>query len=410
MGNDEIQRLFAGFAKMIIKFYMFLDVKFMETCNKYILDKIFVKSLNLYSLLKVCKRFRDIVKSTSIYQVFTKATCEKTAMGYIEWSLKSMENYDYDFVKYILKTDRKWPFVGTVYDGCMVVLMMYIQHCKPVDKYDKLVRHCVKYGAKDLCILCRKAIPPFDCKNLKFEWVDEIKEKQKNTSVLKVTKSANLIKYLLEKVAYDISLLSSKLIELPQLSDDVECYSALIRCNAERSYEFYCNTVKYGRLEAYKQFVHSKLPMEECLTLAARNGQLAIIKYLTLGGQNLDRYGRVLLENATAAPTINVLEYLLEKVTMDLNELFLVACRNSQIAIVEYLIQKGADICYLNNTPILLALETNGYDLVDVVKFLIRKGANVGNHANPKIKCGVYDYAMLWATMKYHDYLPSLKN
>ena len=386
----------------------------METLNKYLLQKIFIKSHNLFSLLQVSKSFRDIVKSTTIYKAFEKANKvidDKTVVNYMFWGI----TYDeYAFVKYILNTAKAWPYPGTIYDGCMSLISYDVTR-----GLGKLIRYCVKKGTTDKQVLSMK----FDT-NYKISWKGNTKD---SIAVLKATCSLAVIKYLVSKISYSPADLSSKLADLPRITDDLECYWTLINCGAKPSEEFYHNIVGCGRLCAYKYFIHENnvVSIGKCLNIAASNGQLDLLKYQMSNLDNLDLYSQDLLKKSILAPDLSVLEYLLEKgLGTDINPLFIFAWIHSQHKItdylmnhwikdinslfllalrelfcddlVKYLVDKGADVCYSDNIPIVLAMQNSRYELTDTIKLLIRKGANVFGHLNDE-NSDIFQYALLWS-------------
>lgn len=332
-----------------------------------------------------------------IYQTFleTNYIDDKSIMGYMDHILRyAVDAKSYRFIKYIMKT-KPWKCKGTVYDGCLSLINCYWL----IDRFEKLIQYCVKHGATDR----------LEFRRVKGQW--DAKDHNPGRTLRK-TKSNSLIKYLASKIKYNSKRLSKKLRELPEITDDLDCYLFLIEKGGIPSAEMYKGIVKYGRFAAYKHFIHKRhvLSLQEILTIAATSGQLDLIKQITNGLFYLDLYGPHMLCASVQGGAILVLNYLWDLgIKGNLNELLLLACENDQFRIAEILIKKGADVAYSNNKPLTLAIKSGEDTISNTSRLLIRHGANVLDHLDPhSMSCGYYDYALQWAQLKYPQYIEGL--
>ena len=382
----------------------------MEKMSIDLLKKIFVESGHLHTLLFVSKKFNSVVKSTDIYDNLMKAhqfhvkeiiravyyisfreigikddMQAETIIRYLEWGL---DKGNFKFIKYVFSFAEK--VCPQFIIGKHLIIDRLPFKANDSDYWDIII-YCINRGA-----------------------VDERK-------LLLDVKEPYQIEYLLSKFKYSQETLNNKLSLVCYDTDDLSIYNLLIKYGAAVSESFHQDIISNGRLEAYKHFVQNSLffSIKKRLLIAVKGNQVGLLKYMTSGIFYFDEYGQELLENAIENDNQKVLEYLFEKVpNYSLNDLLVLACKCKHIhrdtGIIKFLVQKGADVTYDDNKPIKMAVENlnntrNIQNDENRVKFLIQKGADV-SRLRCRISWKLYDYAVLWATMKFKDYVPTLKS
>merc|ERR1712113_207668 len=118
------------------------------------------------------------------------------------------------------------------------------------------------------------------------------------------------------------------------------------------------------------------------LMLASVEGHLDIVKYLVEKGANVDAFddkNYTAMMHANANNRLEILKYLMEiRGGVDNQQLLLNACKKGHLAVVKYLLEKGANVDAHNieESTSSLILACNGGHL-EVVKYLVEEGADV---------------------------------
>jgi ankyrin repeat protein len=136
-----------------------------------------------------------------------------------------------------------------------------------------------------------------------------------------------------------------------------------------------------GNLGSVKKLIKRGVNIECCgeaaLEAAYRRGLVSMTKYLIKHGARAGNLFRNCFYNACFYNNLEMAKSLIENensAETDLDPLLLDAIEEERYEIVEYLIEKGADVHYKDEKPIRLAVEYN-YDL-DIAKFLVENGAD----------------------------------
>ncbi|CAJ0584348.1 unnamed protein product, partial [Mesorhabditis spiculigera] len=172
------------------------------------------------------------------------------------------------------------------------------------------------------------------------------------------------------------------------------------------SLEEFIGAAKEGDIEALRDFcetqAHDSLrqffgrfdEQKQPLVLAARGGQLDVVKFLVSVGDDPSCQGTVDFDGETihgapplwaaaAAGFMDIVKYLVEEAKVDINQTTHTnstplrgACYDGHIEIVKYLIENGANFEIANrhgHTPLMIASYRKKKD---VVEYLLSKGAN----------------------------------
>lgn len=145
----------------------------------------------------------------------------------------------------------------------------------------------------------------------------------------------------------------------------------------------------YGHLNVVKYLIeetHADINIKDDsgrtpMHLAALNGQLYIVKYLIEKEADLnsiDDFQQTPLIYAASYGALNIVKYLIEDVSenitnIDESEILHSAARGDNLDVVQYLIKKGANVNkknYIGETPLFIATR---YGHINVVKYLIEE-------------------------------------
>lgn len=171
----------------------------------------------------------------------------------------------------------------------------------------------------------------------------------------------------------------------------VETNRAMNEDNMRRTIAHHCCI--FGNLEMLKILVHcygstilsAKDLFDVNLThLAARNGNLDILKYLheagALSSEPEKRYALTPLDLAISMKHWHCVEFLiLHSSPNALNAALYTASSEGRLNLVKNLIEHGADIEHLNYDGVPSLIEAGYNNQIEVVRYLLEKGANVNS-------------------------------
>ncbi|HOV14713.1 MAG TPA: ankyrin repeat domain-containing protein, partial [Spirochaetota bacterium] len=232
-----------------------------------------------------------------------------------------------------------------------------------------------------------------------------------------------IVKYLIERGAYVKAVNRSGfgIIEIAKNTNSNELYSFLIKQpQLENKNEIFIDASSNGDLETVKKYLNEGVDIEyksyfygaTGLLWATYKGQIDVVKYLIEKGANINAVnnsGTGIIDLARDSKDEDVYQYITLYINSlkNKNEEFIFASREGDISKVKKYIENEGNIeykCQLYGATGLLWAAYKGN--IDIVKYLIGKGANINAVNNNGT--GIMELAKTSGNNELIDYLKSI--
>ena len=246
----------------------------------------------------------------------------------------------------------------------------------------RAVEYLIKKGANNFQVAMRSAVEG--------GYLDIVKlmiEKGANNfgaydfehAMIKAVKNGNLdiVKLMIEKGANNFRGAFDTAMVSAARGGYLDIVKLIIEKGASISLEAMRSAVEGGYLDIVKLMIEKgadDFTISNALNNAAREGQINIVKYLF--GKTANSSNSSVMRYAIYGGHLDVVEYLIDKVEYDLNDLndiMAKAVDNGKLDIVKFLIEKGAN----DFNEAMIDAARSGH--LEIVKLMIEKGANKFN-------------------------------
>jgi len=205
-----------------------------------------------------------------------------------------------------------------------------------------------------------------------------------------VKRNMEIIKFLVMKGA-DVRYCNDKGLRTASMSGDVEIVKYLHEngadIHAEREESLILSSI-HSRVEVFKYLTEKGADMTAQSSFAIIcSNDLEIIKHIVKMGGDIHAREDELLMRMVDCGYMVIVKYLVEEQGADVgandNNALLLAVKNQNMEMLEYLVERGVDVKARNNEALMRCMKIGNVEMFD---YLTRKGANIKNRDDEAIE------------------------